>query len=45
MQNSELRLRGNTKKDQLGLSVDRSEEDYNELQKAIPKIIGLTLLV
>ena len=36
---------GNTKKDQLGLSVDRSEEDYNELQKTIPKIIGLTLLV
>lgn len=36
---------GNTKKDQLGLSVDRSEEDYNELQKAFPKIIGLTLLV
>ena len=38
-------IEGNTKKDQLGLSVDRSEEDYNELQKAIPKIIGLTLLV
>ena len=36
---------GNTKKDQLGLSVARSEENYNELQKTIPKIIGLTLLV
>ena len=45
MQNSELRLRETPKKNQLGLSVARSEEDYNELQKTIPKIIGLTLLV